>query len=126
MNRDKALIQHNTELYLCDIRKFSEELFYQILIFEFGNFDEISINSHEGLNVSSLSLIYFNSQESEWTEADGDKTELAQRVQDILIDKRLIMKEYFGLNINDKGFITKLPVLLGEISLYKTINICLS
>lgn len=99
-------------MYLCDIKTFVEELFYQILIFDFGNFDEISLNSHAGISLSELAMIYFDSAESEWTEEDGDKNELSLRVKDILVSKRLIMKEYFGLTINDNGFITTLPIIL--------------
>lgn len=115
VNREKVLIQHETELYLCDIKTFVEELFYQILIFDFGNFDEISLNTHEGINLSELASIYFDSTESEWTDEDGDKNELSRRVQEILVDKRLIMKEYFGLTINENGYITTLPIILREL-----------
>ena len=38
VNRELALIQHQTALYLTNTRLLSEELFYQLALFNFGNF----------------------------------------------------------------------------------------
>ena len=37
VNKSLALIQHSTKLYLANVTSLSRELFYQILMFKFGN-----------------------------------------------------------------------------------------
>lgn len=57
-------------------------------------------------------MIALDCKESGWTAEDGSKNLLAHRVSKILIEKEAIMKEYFGLKINNEGDIETIPILL--------------
>ena len=53
-----SLIQYETELYLIHTRILSEELFYQLFIYHFGNFGTIHLNeSDEAPNVEVRSIL---------------------------------------------------------------------
>lgn len=111
VDRKWALIQAETTLFLCDTQPLTEELFYQIMLFDFGNFETIPFDG-EGLSVSGLARIYMDSEDSEWVEEDGDKNDLCAKVEEILVSKRMILKEYFGLNVSESGAIRTIPQLL--------------
>ncbi|XP_037949367.1 DNA mismatch repair protein Mlh1 [Teleopsis dalmanni] len=105
-----ALFQYETRLYLCHTLKFCEELFYQRLLFKFENLPQIKVEPK--LPIKQLIVLALNTEESGWTEEDGDKSELASRAATILVEKAAIMREYFSLNISDKGELETLPCLV--------------
>ncbi|XP_034652231.1 DNA mismatch repair protein Mlh1 [Drosophila subobscura] len=108
----RALFQHETRLYLCNTRAFSEELFYQRLVYEFQNCSEISVTPP--LPLQELLMIALDSEAAGWTPEDGDKAELAASAAQILQQKAPIMKEYFGLRISEDGLVGSLPSLVAR------------
>lgn len=110
VNRKFTLFQSETKLVLCDIIKCSQELFYQIMINNFENFQKIQV--YPPLSVKDLLIISLETEDSGWTEEDGSKEELAQRALDILIEKAPMMSEYFNMHINSQGELETLPCLL--------------
>ncbi|CAD7087927.1 unnamed protein product [Hermetia illucens] len=110
VSRTDALFQYGTKLYLCNTMKLSRDLFYQLLIYKFAQFETIKLSP--ALPVKSLAMIALRSSESGWTDGDGPLDELAERVEQILIEKSPIMREYFALDIDENGFLNTLPVLL--------------
>lgn len=60
--------------------------------------------------------------ESGWTEVDGPKTELAQSVKELLIEKAPMLDDYFSTVIDSDGNLCSLPLLLGMSQCY--IQIC--
>lgn len=71
VNRKQAVIQYQTQMYLCSTEKLSEELFYQIILYDFENFSLIKIE--ESLCVKKLALLALDTDECGWTEEDGSK-----------------------------------------------------
>lgn len=59
-------------------------------------------------------MIALNQKESGWCELDGPIDELAENVENILLQKSPILREYYGFVISDDGFIEALPLLLGN------------
>ncbi|KAH8254856.1 hypothetical protein KR032_012486 [Drosophila birchii] len=108
----RALFQHETHLYLCNTRAFSEELFYQRLVYEFQNCQEISIKP--SLPLKELLTLALDSEAAGWTPEDGDKAELAVSAAEILQNKAPIMREYFGLRISEEGQLETLPSLVAQ------------
>lgn len=108
----RALFQHETRLYMCNTRSFSEELFYQRMIYEFQNCSEITISPP--LPLKELLILSLESEAAGWTPEDGDKAELADGAADILLKKAPIMREYFGLRISEDGMLESLPSLLHQ------------
>jgi DNA mismatch repair protein MLH1 len=88
---------------------FSEELFYQMFIYNFGSFEKIVFENP--LSVKDLAMLALDSPDSGWTEEDGDKDELAERIVEILSEKSEMMLQYFSLEIKE-GMLLSLPVLL--------------
>ncbi|XP_055696137.1 DNA mismatch repair protein Mlh1 [Lutzomyia longipalpis] len=111
VDREQFLIQCQDKMYLCDTRKLTKELFYQIFLYDFENFGKIELE--ERLSLEELAQVALDSEESGWTEEDGDKDDLVQRIVEILCEKSPIMKEYYNLTINrhDRTLET-LPLLL--------------
>ncbi|XP_035206479.1 DNA mismatch repair protein Mlh1-like isoform X2 [Stegodyphus dumicola] len=110
VNPKFALFQHNTKLYLANTQKLSEELFYQLMLKDFGNFGVFRFSSPAP--ISELAIIGLNSEESGWTVADGPKEDLAQYVVDLLKSKAPMLDEYFSVEIDENGNLLTLPMLL--------------
>uniref|UniRef100_A0A1A8JBC5 DNA mismatch repair protein MLH1 n=2 Tax=Nothobranchius kuhntae TaxID=321403 RepID=A0A1A8JBC5_NOTKU len=110
VNPQWALIQHHTKLYLLNTTKLSQELFYQILIYDFGNFGVLRLS--EPAPLYDLVLLALDSADSGWTEEDGPKEGLAQYIVDFLKKKAEMLEDYFSLEIDQEGNLTGLPLLL--------------
>lgn len=114
INPSLALIQHETVLYLCDTAAICEELFYQLMLYDFGNYGLMRFTSP--LPVFELAMIALDSEEAGWTEADGAKSELAQSVKDLLMSKAEMLEDYFSMEIDADGNLTSIPLLLDNFS----------
>ncbi|XP_060532922.1 DNA mismatch repair protein Mlh1 isoform X3 [Cylas formicarius] len=106
----QALIQYGTQLLLCNTATILEELFYQLALYNFQNFD--SYRFETPMTVEELALIGLDLPETGWTVEDGPKEQLARRVSDILIDKGQMLNEYFSMEIRHDGQLGTLPILL--------------
>uniref|UniRef100_A0A8C2CWT9 DNA mismatch repair protein MLH1 n=1 Tax=Cyprinus carpio TaxID=7962 RepID=A0A8C2CWT9_CYPCA len=99
VNPQWTLVQHQTKLYLLNTTKLSQELFYQILIYDFGNFGVLRLSNPAPLY--DLAMLALDSEESGWTEEDGPKEGLAQYIVDFLKQKAVMLEEYFSLEIDE-------------------------
>ncbi|XP_071818639.1 DNA mismatch repair protein Mlh1-like isoform X2 [Apostichopus japonicus] len=110
VNAEYALLQHQTKLYLINTSKLSKEFFYQLVLFDFGNFGVMKL-SNPG-SIFDLAMIALDSKESGWSDSDGPKDQLAQYVMDLLKSKSEMMMDYFSLEIDEAGNLCTLPLLL--------------
>ncbi|XP_046884803.1 DNA mismatch repair protein Mlh1 isoform X2 [Hypomesus transpacificus] len=112
VNPQWTLIQHHTKLYLLNTTKLSQELFYQILIYDFGNFGVLRLSTPAPLY--ELAMLALDSEESGWSEEDGSKEGLAQYIVDFLKKKTEMLEDYFSFEIDEEGNLTGLPLLLDK------------
>ncbi|XP_067888372.1 DNA mismatch repair protein Mlh1 isoform X3 [Heterodontus francisci] len=110
VNPQWALVQYQTKLYLINTTKLSQELFYQILIYDFGNFGVLRLSNPAPLY--ELAMLALDSPESGWTEEDGPKEGLAEYIVDFLKSKSEMLQDYFSIGIDEEGNLTGLPLLL--------------
>ncbi|XP_071450972.1 DNA mismatch repair protein Mlh1 [Hetaerina americana] len=111
VSRDKALVQHHTSLYLCNTSKLCEELFYQIMMYQFGNFGMIKFS--EPVPLYDLGLMAIQSKSSGWTEADGSQTSLAEFISCFLSSKSAMLLDYFSISIDPDGALLQgIPILI--------------
>ncbi|XP_045859782.1 DNA mismatch repair protein Mlh1 isoform X2 [Meles meles] len=110
VNPQWALAQHQTKLYLLNTTKLSEELFYQILIYDFANFGVLRLS--EPAPLFDLAMLALDSPESGWTEEDGPKEGLAEYIVEFLKKKAEMLTDYFSLEIDEEGNLTGLPLLI--------------
>ncbi|XP_008588116.1 PREDICTED: DNA mismatch repair protein Mlh1 isoform X2 [Galeopterus variegatus] len=110
VNPQWALAQHQTKLYLVNTTKLSEELFYQILIYDFANFGVLRLS--EPAPLFDLAMLALDSPESGWTEEDGPKEGLAEYIVEFLKKKAEMLADYFSLEIDEKGNLIGLPLLI--------------
>ncbi|EPQ14462.1 DNA mismatch repair protein Mlh1 [Myotis brandtii] len=99
VNPQWALAQHQTKLYLLNTTKLSEELFYQILIYDFANFGVLRLS--EPAPLFDLAMLALDSPESGWTEEDGPKEGLAEYIVEFLKRKTEMLADYFSLEIDE-------------------------
>uniref|UniRef100_A0A672GQI0 DNA mismatch repair protein MLH1 n=1 Tax=Salarias fasciatus TaxID=181472 RepID=A0A672GQI0_SALFA len=114
VNPQWTLVQHHTKLYLLNTSKLSQELFYQILIYDFGNFGVLRLSTPAPLY--DLAMLALDSEESGWSEDDGPKEGLAQYIVDFLKKKAEMLEDYFSIEIDQEGNLTGLPLLLDKYS----------
>nr|XP_046257439.1 DNA mismatch repair protein Mlh1 [Scatophagus argus] len=112
INPQWTLIQHHTKLYLLNTTNLSQELFYQILIYDFGNFGVLRLSTPAPLY--DLAMLALDSEGSGWTEEDGPKEGLAQYIVDFLKKKAEMLEDYFSMEIDQDGNLTGLPLLLDK------------
>lgn len=112
INPQHALIQHANKLYLTNTSSLSEELFYQLLLCDFGNFGILKLSTPASLY--ELALIAFDLEESGWSEADGKKEDLASYIVTLLQSKAPMMDDYFSLKIDDDGNLCTLPYIIDD------------
>uniref|UniRef100_A0A8C4NK96 DNA mismatch repair protein MLH1 n=1 Tax=Eptatretus burgeri TaxID=7764 RepID=A0A8C4NK96_EPTBU len=105
-----ALVQHQTKLYLLNTTNLSQELFYQILIYDFGNFGVLRFSNPAPLY--KLAMLALESPQSGWTEEDGPREELAQHVASSLQEKAEMLGDYFSVEIDADCNLWSLPLLL--------------
>ncbi|XP_058146782.1 DNA mismatch repair protein Mlh1 isoform X2 [Dasypus novemcinctus] len=110
VNPQWALAQYQTKLYLLNTTKLSEELFYQILIYDFANFGVLRLS--EPAPLFDLAMLALESPESGWTEEDGPKEGLAEYIVEFLKKKAEMLADYFSLEIDEEGNVTGLPLLI--------------
>lgn len=53
-------------------------------------------------------------EEAGWSQEVGDKEELAMRVQELLLEKADLLRQYFSIYIDKNGRLKSLPLLLGK------------
>ena len=114
IDRSLALIQHTTKLYLVNIANLSKELFYQIIIFNFGSFGYMRLTCPAPLY--QLAMLSLETEQTGWTQSDGPKNELAQFVVELLKSKAEMLLDYFSIEIDDDGNLLTLPLLLSKYS----------
>lgn len=85
-----------------------------MVLYEFENLSEIRFENP--LSIKELAVLALNNKESGWCEQDGPMDELADNVQDALIQKSDMLKEYFALSITSDGHLESLPLILGKLS----------
>ncbi|XP_064085225.1 DNA mismatch repair protein Mlh1-like [Macrobrachium nipponense] len=107
-----ALIQHGNKLYLTNTSSLSEELFYQLLLADFGNFGILKLSTPASIN--ELALIALDLEESGWSEADGKKEDLANYIVTLLQSKSPMLDDYFSLKIDDDGNLCTLPYVIDD------------
>uniref|UniRef100_A0A182R0Z6 DNA mismatch repair protein S5 domain-containing protein n=1 Tax=Anopheles farauti TaxID=69004 RepID=A0A182R0Z6_9DIPT len=111
IDRDQVLIQYDTQLYLVFTQRIMLELFYQLLVYNFGNFERITFS--EPLELKRLAELALADPESGYAgEEDGPVDELAARVVEILVEHADLLREYYALSIRSDGYLESLPKLL--------------
>ncbi|XP_061644881.1 DNA mismatch repair protein Mlh1 isoform X1 [Phyllopteryx taeniolatus] len=112
VNPQWTLIQHHTKLYLLNTTTLSQELFYQVLIYDFGNFGVLRLSTPAP--IYELAMLALDSEESGWSEEDGPKEGLAQYIVDFLKKKAEMLEDYFSMEIDQEGNLKGLPLLLDK------------
>lgn len=107
-----SLIQSGINLYICNTQNLVEELFYEIMLYDFANYGVIKFS--ESLPIYDLALLGLETKDAGWTKEDGKKEDLAKSVEELLLEKADMMKEYFSIVIDKKGNLKSLPILLDQ------------
>ncbi|EGC34291.1 hypothetical protein DICPUDRAFT_55923 [Dictyostelium purpureum] len=105
-----ALAQFGKKLYLLNVETITKELFYQLSLSRFSDFD--SIRFSQPLSVYTLLLVSLDSPASGWMESDGPKDKIADHLTNLIISKKDLLKEYFSIEIDDQGMLTSIPQVL--------------
>ncbi|KAK9390571.1 histidine kinase-like ATPase [Lipomyces mesembrius] len=105
-NKRLAAIQCDVKLYLVDYAAVSYEIFYQIGLSDFGNFGVIQLAPA----LSLRSLLKLAVADCEQISAEQE-SEIC-RITDQLMTMRMMLLEYFSLDITADGDIKSIPLLL--------------
>ncbi|XP_063231981.1 DNA mismatch repair protein Mlh1 [Bacillus rossius redtenbacheri] len=106
----QAVIQHETKLYLCNTEQLSLEMFYQIMVYDFGNLGLLRFE--QPISLKDLARIAVDSREFGWKETDGTKEDVAEGVADLLTQHAAMLEDYFSTVIDPEGRLQGIPLLL--------------
>ncbi|XP_066903081.1 DNA mismatch repair protein Mlh1 [Halyomorpha halys] len=109
---NSVLVQHSTNLYLFRLKILIEELFFQTMLYDFGNFGAIKFKS--GLSLYDLAMLGLEDPESKWKEEDGKKEMLAETVSQVLVTKAEMLSDYFSIEIDNEKRLLSIPLLLDK------------
>lgn len=106
------LLQHQTKLFMVDVGRLSEEMFYQIVLKNFANFAPKQLE--EPVSVSALALCALEDKfiGDDWDAGDGSKAHVADRIADMLAEKSDMLREYLAIVIDDQRRLVGLPDML--------------
>ncbi|KAJ1729739.1 DNA mismatch repair protein [Coemansia biformis] len=104
----RALIQHQTRLYMVDFCKLSDHLFYHRCLFDFMNYGRLVLQPAPSIH--ELALI----AASELGHDDPERA--AGEVLRQLSDNREMLEEYYHITISDTGTIESLPMVIRDYS----------
>ncbi|KAL5078450.1 hypothetical protein RYX36_017434 [Vicia faba] len=109
-----ALLQHKTHLYLANVVNLSKELMYQQVLSRFGHFNAIQLSDPAPVKDLIILALKEEDLDSESNDDDTFKEKIAEMNTDLLKQKAAMLEEYFGINIDDHGNISRLPVILDQ------------
>lgn len=111
LKNDKlAFVQHSTKLYMCDAQQICEEFFYQLFLYDFGNFGAIRFS--EPISLEKAAMVALLSEESGWEESHGTREELSKVISGFLTQKAAMLEDYFSMEIDAEGRLHTLPLVL--------------
>ncbi|KAJ1920752.1 DNA mismatch repair protein [Mycoemilia scoparia] len=110
----RALIQHQTKLYILDIQAISEELFYNITLQDFHNFGHMVLDPP--VSIYDMTLLALQVEESEANLGEEFKPvkKVAKAITDLVVSRKDMLDEYYCMKISDDGQLLTLPLLLKE------------
>lgn len=111
LQRCLSLIQYSTKLYLINHAALADELFYQLGVRQFGDFSRLKLEPPPILrDMIEIAVNAENSTE----DSPLSKTQIIDRIEDILMTRREMLAEYFSLTISESGLVESLPLLLRD------------
>ncbi|KAH0554481.1 DNA mismatch repair protein Mlh1 [Cotesia glomerata] len=102
-----VLFQSDVDLYICKVKNLAEELFYEIMLYDFANYGVLKFSS-------ALSLVELAKLGLKKKSSKSSMEQFAEQVKDLLVSKSEMLKEYFAIVITKNGYIKSLPVLLED------------
>ncbi len=117
LDRELALIQHQTGLHILNTRILSRELFYQLALFNFGNFGYLKLA--EPASIFEFAKMALDDPNTEWSPEDGPKEKLARRCAKFLLSKADMLHDYFSIRIvkdpvDNEIYLDSLPMLIED------------
>ncbi|XP_063725936.1 DNA mismatch repair protein Mlh1-like [Symsagittifera roscoffensis] len=110
-----AFVQHATELWLLNFQNLSEQLFYQIIIYDFGNFGRFSFSSETMsiYNLAELALTKSKSRKDKLKNEGKSIEETVKKIEEKFLSRSAMLLDYFSWNIDkDSGVMSSFPMLL--------------
>ncbi|KAJ1301984.1 hypothetical protein OPQ81_000819 [Rhizoctonia solani] len=105
----RSLLQHEVKLYLVNHTAVTEELFYQLGLRQFGNFSSLKLSPPPPLH----ELVHLAVEDNtEIHKAGLDPKKIGNKIIKILMNRREMLDEYFGIQISEDGLVQSLPLLL--------------
>ncbi|KAG9510751.1 Histone deacetylase 6, partial [Fragariocoptes setiger] len=110
----QTLVQRSTKLYVIDFELISSEIYYQVYLFNFGDFDRFRIDFCN-VNLDGLISFYFSFAAKHDIDVSKMRYKTPASVMKILLSHKEMLSDYFSLDIEESG-VKSLPVLVHNYS----------
>ncbi|KAL1741295.1 hypothetical protein HDZ31DRAFT_84907 [Schizophyllum fasciatum] len=111
LTKTLSLLQHSTRLYLVNHCALAEELFYQLGVRQFGDFNRMKLSPPPLLRTLVQLGIGSEDIEGQTTLKRGD---IVNKIVEILVARRDMLSDYFSMDISEDGLLESLPLLLRD------------
>ncbi|XP_057793659.1 DNA mismatch repair protein MLH1 isoform X2 [Salvia miltiorrhiza] len=109
-----ALLQHNTHLYLANVVNLSKELMYQQVLSRFARFSAIQLSDPAPVQELIMMALKEEDLEAEGNQNDDLKEKIAEMNTEVIKQKTEMLEEYFSINIDPNGNLSRLPIVLDQ------------
>ncbi|KAF3445400.1 hypothetical protein FNV43_RR10576 [Rhamnella rubrinervis] len=109
-----ALLQHDTHLYLANVVYLSKELMYQQVLRRFAHFNAIQLSDPAPLQELIMLALKEENLDTDCNENNDLKEKIAEMNTELLKQKSEMLVEYFGIQIDVNGNLSRLPVVLDQ------------
>ncbi|GAA5809620.1 hypothetical protein MFLAVUS_003031 [Mucor flavus] len=109
-----ALIQYEQNIYIVNYNVASEELFYQVTLGQFHNMGKLVLSTPISIEECVLVAIEIEESKGNLPKDLGDANKVATSISTLIASKRLMLKEYYSMEITEDGKLTALPMILRD------------
>jgi DNA mismatch repair protein MLH1 len=106
----KLLIQSGNTMYLLDMTAFSRELIYQECLQKFGEMKVFELE--EPAPIAELVMLALESEIELRQKPSEAPSLVAAAAQQLIVDKRELLSQYYGIMISEDGCIVALPEVI--------------
>ncbi|KAL1738474.1 DNA mismatch repair protein, partial [Schizophyllum fasciatum] len=107
LTKTLSLLHHSTRLYLVNHCALAEELFYQLGVRQFCDFNRMKLSPPPSLR--TLVQLRINSEDIEG-QTTLKREDIVDKIVEILIARRDMLSDYFSMDISEDGLLQSLPL----------------
>jgi DNA mismatch repair protein MLH1 len=112
----RALLQAGTRLYLADLTALSHDMFYQQALRRFAQAPRLRLRPAPSVRALAAAALEAEAAAGRWRDSaeGGTREEVAGLLEALLLKKAAVLRECFGVEVDEGGRLAALPQLIEQ------------